>query len=46
VSLDGVPKEGLRIKDILARIAVLLLIRDKVSSSNKMLDFKILTACV
>lgn len=29
--LDGVPKEGLRIQDVLIRIAVLLLIRDKVS---------------
>ncbi|KAG6739227.1 hypothetical protein POTOM_056818 [Populus tomentosa] len=28
---DGVPKEGLRIQDVLIRIAVLLLIRDKVS---------------
>ncbi|KAA8518154.1 hypothetical protein F0562_015628 [Nyssa sinensis] len=28
---DGVPKEGLRIQDVLVRIAVLLLIRDKVS---------------
>lgn len=27
---DGVPKEGLRIQDVLLRIAVLLLIRDKV----------------
>ncbi|KAL9439940.1 hypothetical protein AB3S75_018747 [Citrus x aurantiifolia] len=27
---DGVPKEGLRIQDVLVRIAVLLLIRDKV----------------
>jgi hypothetical protein len=29
--VDGVPKEGLRIQDVLVRIAVLLLIRDKVS---------------
>lgn len=29
--VDGVPKEGLRILDVLVRIAVLLLIRDKVS---------------
>ena len=29
--VDGVPKEGLRIQDVLIRIAVLLLIRDKVS---------------
>nr|XP_043610939.1 CHD3-type chromatin-remodeling factor PICKLE [Erigeron canadensis] len=27
---DGVPKEGLRIEDVLVRIAVLLLVRDKV----------------
>uniref|UniRef100_A0A2C9UD31 CHD3-type chromatin-remodeling factor PICKLE n=1 Tax=Manihot esculenta TaxID=3983 RepID=A0A2C9UD31_MANES len=27
---DGVPKEGLRVQDVLVRIAVLLLIRDKV----------------
>ncbi|XP_044463556.1 CHD3-type chromatin-remodeling factor PICKLE-like isoform X3 [Mangifera indica] len=30
---DGVPKEGLRIQDVLVRIAVLLLIRDKVKLS-------------
>ncbi|GAV59961.1 SNF2_N domain-containing protein/Helicase_C domain-containing protein/Chromo domain-containing protein/PHD domain-containing protein/DUF1086 domain-containing protein/DUF1087 domain-containing protein/CHDCT2 domain-containing protein [Cephalotus follicularis] len=30
---DGVPKEGLRIQDVLVRIAVLLLIRDKVKFS-------------
>ncbi|XP_059642926.1 CHD3-type chromatin-remodeling factor PICKLE [Cornus florida] len=30
---DGVPKEGLRIHDVLVRIAVLLLIRDKVKVS-------------
>ncbi|KAI7747238.1 hypothetical protein M8C21_002030 [Ambrosia artemisiifolia] len=30
---DGVPKEGLRIEDVLVRIAVLLLIRDKVKNS-------------
>ncbi|KAH9760404.1 CHD3-type chromatin-remodeling factor PICKLE [Citrus sinensis] len=29
---DGVPKEGLRIQDVLVRIAVLLLIRDKAKS--------------
>ncbi|CAI9759692.1 unnamed protein product [Fraxinus pennsylvanica] len=29
---DGVPKEGLRIPDVLVRIAVLMLIRDKVKS--------------
>ncbi|PHT45769.1 CHD3-type chromatin-remodeling factor PICKLE [Capsicum baccatum] len=29
---DGVPKEGLRIPDVLVRIAVLLLIRDKVKA--------------
>ena len=29
--IDGVPKEGLRIQDVLVRIAVLLLVRDKVS---------------
>jgi len=34
VSLDGVPKEELQIHDTLVRIAVLLMIRDKVSSSN------------
>lgn len=28
---DGVPKEGLRIPDVLVRIAELLLVRDKVS---------------
>ncbi|KAL2518055.1 CHD3-type chromatin-remodeling factor PICKLE [Abeliophyllum distichum] len=31
---DGVPKEGLRIQDVLVRIAVLLLIRDKVRASS------------
>lgn len=30
VAVDGVPKEGLRIEDVLVRIAQLLLIRDKV----------------
>uniref|UniRef100_A0A5B7BD29 Putative CHD3-type chromatin-remodeling factor PICKLE n=1 Tax=Davidia involucrata TaxID=16924 RepID=A0A5B7BD29_DAVIN len=33
---DGVPKEGLRIQDVLVRIAVLLLIRDKVKVSSEM----------
>ncbi|KAK3033012.1 hypothetical protein RJ639_037141 [Escallonia herrerae] len=32
---DGVPKEGLRIQDVLVRIAVLLLIRDKVKLSSE-----------
>ncbi|RDY08117.1 CHD3-type chromatin-remodeling factor PICKLE, partial [Mucuna pruriens] len=32
---DGVPKEGPRIQDILVRIAVLLLIRDKVKSASE-----------
>ncbi|KAK1369927.1 CHD3-type chromatin-remodeling factor PICKLE [Heracleum sosnowskyi] len=32
---DGVPKEGLRIQDVLVRIAVLLLIRDKIKNSSK-----------
>nr|XP_016486927.1 PREDICTED: CHD3-type chromatin-remodeling factor PICKLE-like [Nicotiana tabacum] len=32
---DGVPKEGLRIQDVLLRIAVLLLIRDKVKASSE-----------
>lgn len=32
---DGVPKEDLRIPDVLVRIAVLLLIRDKVKSSSE-----------
>lgn len=39
-SIDGVPKEGLRIPDVLVRIAVLHLIREKVCfdlSPNKML---------
>ncbi|KAL4560242.1 hypothetical protein LXL04_032392 [Taraxacum kok-saghyz] len=31
---DGVPKEGLRIEDVLVRIAVLLLVRDKVKNSS------------
>lgn len=30
LAVDGVPKEGLRIEDVLVRIAQLLLIRDKV----------------
>jgi len=34
VSLDGVPKEGLQIQDAFVRMAVLSMIRDKVSSSN------------
>lgn len=33
---DGVPKEGLRIQDVLVRIAVLLLIRDKIKVSSQM----------
>ncbi|XP_015945340.1 CHD3-type chromatin-remodeling factor PICKLE [Arachis duranensis] len=32
---DGVPKEGLRIQDVLVRIALLLLIRDKVKSASR-----------
>ncbi|GMQ08032.1 hypothetical protein CsSME_00051957 [Camellia sinensis var. sinensis] len=32
---DGVPKEGLRIEDVLVRIAVLLLIRDKVRAASE-----------
>ncbi|CAA2986759.1 CHD3-type chromatin-remodeling factor PICKLE [Olea europaea subsp. europaea] len=32
---DGVPKEGLRIQDVLVRIAILMLIRDKVKSSQE-----------
>lgn len=32
---DGVPKEGLRIQDVLVRIAVLLLIRDKVRFASE-----------
>lgn len=32
---DGVPKEGLRIQDVLVRIAVLLLIRDKVKFASE-----------
>ncbi|KAI3498651.1 hypothetical protein L1887_34428 [Cichorium endivia] len=32
---DGVPKEGLRIEDVLVRIAVLLLVKDKVKNSSE-----------
>ncbi|CAH1442278.1 unnamed protein product [Lactuca virosa] len=32
---DGVPKEGLRIEDVLVRIAVLLLVRDKVKNTSE-----------
>ncbi|KAJ8450424.1 hypothetical protein Cgig2_002109 [Carnegiea gigantea] len=32
---DGVPKEGLRVQDVLLRIAVLLLIKDKVKSASE-----------
>ncbi|CAN4097907.1 unnamed protein product [Withania somnifera] len=32
---DGVPKEGLRIQDVLVRIAVLLLMRDKVKAFSE-----------
>jgi len=32
VSADGIPKEGLRIDEVLVRISVLSLIREKVSS--------------
>ncbi|XP_057525140.1 CHD3-type chromatin-remodeling factor PICKLE-like isoform X2 [Amaranthus tricolor] len=35
---DGVPKDGLRVQDVLVRIAVLLLIRDKVKSATKSSD--------
>jgi hypothetical protein len=35
MSVDGVPKEGLQIQNVLVRIAVLLSIREKVSSLNK-----------
>lgn len=35
--VDGVPKEGLRVQDVLVRIAVLLLIRDKVSIKMELL---------
>lgn len=31
LAIDGVPKEGLRIQDVLVRIAVLLLVSNKVS---------------
>lgn len=31
LSIDGVPKEGLRIEDVLVRIAVLMLVQEKVS---------------
>lgn len=30
---DGVPKEGLRIQDVLVRLAILHLVRDKVGNS-------------
>lgn len=33
LSIDGVPKEGLRIEDVLVRIAVLMLVQEKVSLS-------------
>jgi len=39
VSLDGVPKEGLQIPDVLVRIAALLLLREKVSFSNNSFGF-------
>ncbi|KAK1425966.1 hypothetical protein QVD17_14633 [Tagetes erecta] len=32
---DGIPKEGLRIEDVLVRIAALLLVRDKVKYSSE-----------
>lgn len=35
---DGVPKEGLRVQDVLVRIAVLLMIRDKVKSASERSD--------
>lgn len=39
LAADGVPKEGLRIEDVLVRIAVLNLIQDKVSSVCLMKEF-------
>lgn len=38
MAVDGVPKEGLRVQDVLVRIAVLGLIRDKVSSLKKLTE--------
>ncbi|XP_057522880.1 CHD3-type chromatin-remodeling factor PICKLE-like isoform X2 [Amaranthus tricolor] len=35
---DGVPKDGLRVQDVLVRIAVLLLIREKVKSATERSD--------
>lgn len=37
LSTDGVPKEGLRIEDVLVRVAVLLLVQEKVSLSTTIL---------
>lgn len=39
LAADCVPKEGLRIEDVLVRIAVLNLIQDKVSSVCLMKEF-------
>ncbi|KAK1375866.1 CHD3-type chromatin-remodeling factor PICKLE-like [Heracleum sosnowskyi] len=33
---DGVPKEGLRIQDVLVRIAILLLMKEKIQSSSEL----------
>ncbi|KAI3524234.1 hypothetical protein L1887_02886 [Cichorium endivia] len=35
LNANGLPKEGLRIEDLLVRIAVLLLLRDQVKISSK-----------
>lgn len=40
-STDGVPKEGLRIQDVLVRLAILHLIRDKVRPTSISLQFSI-----
>jgi chromodomain-helicase-DNA-binding protein 4 len=40
---DGVPKEGLRIQDVLVRIAGLLLLRDKVRMSSQKPDSPLFT---
>lgn len=40
---DGVPKEGLRVQDVLVRIAILLLIRDKVKFATASPDDPLFT---
>lgn len=43
---DGVPKEGLRIQDVLVRLAILHLIRDKVENSLLVFVLHFIVSCL